>query len=123
MDQSATRLAGVRAVVTCATSGLGRAMAEALAADGARVAVKSRDWSRAQEPVICIGTSSAGFPLDVRSVQSVRTLDLGRFVSFEDPDGIELELRSCTSTTSLSFGRSAPSDRARTPEHRSSGRR
>jgi len=42
------RLTGTRVVVTGATSGLGNAMAEALVEAGARVAVTSRERSRAE---------------------------------------------------------------------------
>ena len=45
------RLAGKRALVTGATSGIGRAIARAMAAEGARVAVHGRSAARA-EPVV-----------------------------------------------------------------------
>ena len=41
------RFDGLAALVTCGTSGIGRAIAEALAVEGARVAVVGRDAGRA----------------------------------------------------------------------------
>lgn len=64
-------LDGVRVVVTGATSGLGRAMAEALAAAGARVAVTSRSRERAEATAGELGPQAAGFGLDVRDERSV----------------------------------------------------
>jgi len=43
--------AGTRVLVTGGTSGLGRAMAQALSAGGARVAVAGRDGARAERIV------------------------------------------------------------------------
>ena len=66
-------LSAIRAVVTGATSGLGLAMAEALAEAGARVAVTSRNGARAQEMSACLGGSALGVELDVRYEESVKS--------------------------------------------------
>ncbi len=60
-----------RALVTGATSGLGLAMARALAAAGARVAVSSRDGERARGIVDELGGGALGIELDVRDAGSV----------------------------------------------------
>jgi len=65
------RLTGTRAVVTGATSGLGKAMAEALVAAGARVAVTSRERSRADAAAAALGPEAVGIELDVRDEASV----------------------------------------------------
>lgn len=65
-DSNATRV-----LITGGTSGLGRAMAAALVASGARVALTSRDRSRAEGAAAEIG--AAGIELDVRDEQSVQT--------------------------------------------------
>jgi gluconate 5-dehydrogenase len=64
-------LDGTRVVVTGATSGLGRAMAQALAAAGARVGVASRSRDRADATARQLGPHVAGFGADVRDEQSV----------------------------------------------------
>jgi NAD(P)-dependent dehydrogenase (short-subunit alcohol dehydrogenase family) len=66
-------LAGTRALVTGATSGLGRAMAEALAEAGAAVAVTSRDPARAEAAATEIGHGAVGIGLDVRDERSVES--------------------------------------------------
>lgn len=65
------RLGGTRTVVTGGTSGLGRAMAQALADAGAQVAITSRRRSRAVEVAALIGPRATGCELDVRDEQSV----------------------------------------------------
>jgi NAD(P)-dependent dehydrogenase (short-subunit alcohol dehydrogenase family) len=65
------RLAGTRVVVTGATSGLGRAMAEALVGAGARVVVTSREQSRADDAAATLGRSAVGVKMDVREEASV----------------------------------------------------
>jgi gluconate 5-dehydrogenase len=65
-----TRLEGISVLVTGATSGLGQAMARALAAAGARVAMTSRDASRAEAVAGELG--ALGVQLDVRCEQSAR---------------------------------------------------
>jgi NAD(P)-dependent dehydrogenase (short-subunit alcohol dehydrogenase family) len=64
-------LDGVRAVVTGATSGLGRAMAEALAGAGAQVGVTSRSRERAEATAGDLGPGAVAFRLDVRDERSV----------------------------------------------------
>jgi NAD(P)-dependent dehydrogenase (short-subunit alcohol dehydrogenase family) len=64
-------LTGTRALVTGATSGLGRAMALALAGAGARVAATSRDSARAEATAAELGGAAIGVELDVRDVVSV----------------------------------------------------
>ena len=61
----------VRALVTGATSGLGRAMAQALVDAGARVAVTSRELERAQATASQLGDRALGLELDVRDAESV----------------------------------------------------
>ena len=64
-------LDGTRIVVTGATSGLGRAMAQALAAAGGRVGVTSRSRQRAETTASELGPQVVGFGLDVRDERSV----------------------------------------------------
>jgi gluconate 5-dehydrogenase len=66
-------LTGTRALVTGATSGLGRAMAAALTAHGARVAVTSREPARAQATAADLGPNAVPVALDVRDEESVST--------------------------------------------------
>lgn len=64
-------LRGVRVLVTGASSGLGRAMAQALAEAGARVAVSSRDEQRAHAAAVELGAEALGVAFDVRDAGSV----------------------------------------------------
>jgi NAD(P)-dependent dehydrogenase (short-subunit alcohol dehydrogenase family) len=64
-------LSGTRVLVTGGTSGLGQAMAQALAQAGARVAVTSRDRERAQTTAAELGAGAVGVELDVRDASSV----------------------------------------------------
>jgi NAD(P)-dependent dehydrogenase (short-subunit alcohol dehydrogenase family) len=66
-------LDGTRVLLTGGTSGLGRAMAEALVQAGARVAITSRDRSRAHTIAEQLGGSAAGLELDVRDEASVHS--------------------------------------------------
>ena len=63
-------LQSTRVLVTGGTSGLGKAMARALAAAGARVALTSRERSRAQASAAEIG--ALGVELDARDENSVQ---------------------------------------------------
>lgn len=64
-------LNGVRALVTGGTSGLGRAMAEALALAGAEVVVTSRDRERASDAANGLGAGARGWAMDVREPDAV----------------------------------------------------
>lgn len=66
-----TRLAGTRAFVTGASSGIGRAAAQALAEAGACVAVTSRDRARAHDVAQQLPGEAVGLELDVRVESSV----------------------------------------------------
>ncbi|MGH2867102.1 MAG: SDR family NAD(P)-dependent oxidoreductase [Solirubrobacteraceae bacterium] len=66
-----SELRGVRVLVTGATSGLGAAMAAALAEAGARVMVTGRDAARAEATATELGASAIAGQLDVRDERSV----------------------------------------------------
>ena len=66
-------LDGRRALITGATSGLGYAMAAALAEAGAHVAITGRDRWRAQSTAAGLGPQAVGLELDVRSPSSVQS--------------------------------------------------
>ena len=65
------QLPATRVLVTGGTSGLGRAMAQALAGAGARVVVTSRQLDRAQATAAELGPGAVGIELDVRDTGSV----------------------------------------------------
>lgn len=67
-----TLLGGTRVLVSGATSGIGRAMAGALVEAGARVAVTSRDRSRAEAVAAELGPAAVGLELDIRDQESVQ---------------------------------------------------
>jgi 3-oxoacyl-[acyl-carrier protein] reductase len=67
-------LTGKNALVTGSTRGIGRAIAEALSASGARVAVVGRDLARAEEAAGAIGNSAKGFAADVGDTTAVAKL-------------------------------------------------
>jgi len=67
-------LSGKTALVTGSTRGIGRAIAEALAGAGARVAVVGRDAARAQEAAAAISSDARGFACDIGDVASVTAL-------------------------------------------------
>jgi gluconate 5-dehydrogenase len=64
-------LDGTRVLVTGGTSGLGRAMAEALLGAGASVAVTGRERTRAEECATSLGTRATGIAMDVRDQDAV----------------------------------------------------
>src|SRR3954466_7588306 len=66
-----SRLNGIRVLVTGATSGLGAAMAAALAQAGARVMVTGREQARAEATAKELGPSAVPCRLDVRDERSV----------------------------------------------------
>jgi NAD(P)-dependent dehydrogenase (short-subunit alcohol dehydrogenase family) len=66
-------LDGVRALVTGGTSGLGRAMAAALAGAGASVVLTGRSEPRARAAAAEIGGGAIGIAMDVRSAGAVAT--------------------------------------------------
>src|SRR5580704_5644492 len=66
-----SELRGVRVLVTGSTSGLGAAMAAALAEAGARVMVTSRNQGRAEATATDLGSSAIPCQLDVRDERSV----------------------------------------------------
>ena len=71
------RLEGKVAVVTGSSGGIGRAMAEAFAAEGAAVVVNSRDRARAEAVVGALsdsGHAAMAFPADIREPEQVQAM-------------------------------------------------
>ena len=80
MTSSSARLAGLHAVVTGSTSGIGAATARALVDAGARVVVTGRDRSRGEDVVADLGDAArfvpselTGPPADVRAFAAAAT--------------------------------------------------
>ena len=72
------RLKDRTAVITGASKGLGKTMALALAAEGARIALVSRDEERlraAADEISAAGGEAAVFPADVTSEEEVRRIE------------------------------------------------
>jgi 3-oxoacyl-[acyl-carrier protein] reductase len=67
-------LSGRTALVTGSTRGIGRAIADTLAAAGARVAVVGRDRARAEETASAVSPEARGFACDVADIASVTAL-------------------------------------------------
>jgi 3-oxoacyl-[acyl-carrier protein] reductase len=68
------RLNGRTALVTGSTSGIGRAIAQRLAAEGARVAVSGRDAARGAEAVAALGGDAVFVPADLSTAEGARDL-------------------------------------------------
>ncbi|HYX86711.1 MAG TPA: SDR family oxidoreductase [Gaiellales bacterium] len=80
-------LPGTRVLLTGGTSGLGRAMGEALVEAGARVAIASRARSHADATAAQLGPGATGLELDVRDEPSVRA---GVEETFERLGGVDV---------------------------------
>lgn len=74
-------------IVTGGTSGLGRASAEALVADGARVVVSSRDQDRVDMTVSKLGDSAIGLALDNADPETPERLIEAAITRFGRLDG------------------------------------
>jgi NADP-dependent 3-hydroxy acid dehydrogenase YdfG len=73
MSREPRSLAGGVAAVTGAARGIGLATAQALAAQGMKVAIGDIDAGEAQQAATLVGSDAIALPLDVTQRQSVRT--------------------------------------------------
>ena len=78
------QLTDARVLVTGGTSGLGRAMAQALVQAGARVVVTSRHRERAHATAAELGAGALGVELDVRDARSVSAAVDSAYGMFDD---------------------------------------
>src|SRR4051794_6872649 len=69
------KLAGRTALITGASKGLGKAMATALAEEGTRVGLVSRDRTLLDAVAAEIGANAIAFQTDVTSEEQVRKLE------------------------------------------------
>ena len=74
MNQRSGLLAGRRALVTGAATGIGRAIAEAFAAEGARVAVSDISLDGARDLAERLGNSARAYRLDVTDAAETATV-------------------------------------------------
>lgn len=80
-------LAGRVYIVTGGTSGLGRATAEALVADGARVVVSSRDPQKVAEAAEALGPGAVGIAMDNAAEDAAERLTAAALDAFGRIDG------------------------------------
>lgn len=81
------RLAGKRALITGAARGIGRAFAEAYAAEGARVAIADIDIDRAHDSATAIGDGAIAVEMDVTRQDSI---DAGVVATVDALGGIDI---------------------------------
>jgi NAD(P)-dependent dehydrogenase (short-subunit alcohol dehydrogenase family) len=80
------RFAARLAVVTGGASGIGRAIVERFAADGARVAIIDIDGEEAERAAAEVGTAARGYQADVGSAEAIATAFAAIRADLGDPD-------------------------------------